>query len=33
VKFDTPVNTRYIRIYPKAISGYMSLRADLIRIQ
>jgi len=33
VKFNTPVNTRYIRIYPKAISGYMSLRADLIRIQ
>lgn len=33
VKFDTPINTKYIRIYPKAISGYMSLRADLIRIQ
>ena len=30
VKFATPVNTRYIRIYPQTWEGHMSLRAGLI---
>lgn len=30
VKFATPVNTRYIRIYPQEFNKHMSLRAGLI---
>ena len=30
VKFATPVNTRYIRIYPQTWNNHMSLRAGLI---
>ena len=30
VKFATPVNTRYIRIYPEIYNNHMSLRAGLI---
>ncbi|MDB4675372.1 discoidin domain-containing protein [Akkermansiaceae bacterium] len=30
VTFDTPVDARYIRIYPQTWNGHMSLRADIV---
>lgn len=30
VSFDTPVEARYIRIYPQTWNGHMSLRADIV---
>ena len=30
VTFDTPVETRYIRIYPQTWNGHISLRADIV---
>jgi len=29
VIFDTPVEARYIRIYPQTWNGHMSMRADI----